>query len=176
MRIGAVVLSVTMKADDLTIPQTPSSMTSDWLTQALRRAGVLTRASVVAIEVHPVAAGSGFVGQTARLTIQYDEQEIGAPGTVFAKLSSADPSVRQQLRKVGIYETEAGFYRDVATLTDFPLSVPRPYLSLDDEKTSECCLLIEDLGQAEFGANLPGCSSTDAHIVVRQLGRLHAHF
>lgn len=170
-----MVLSVAMKTTDPTIPQTPSSVTCDWLTQVLRQAGVLNRAKVVAITVQPIGTGSGFVGQTARLQIRYDQREADAPETVFAKLSSADPAVREQLRKVGIYETEAGFYRDVATLKDFPLPVPRPYLSLYDEKTSECCLLIEDLGQAEFGDNLTGCSSTDASIVVRHLGRLHAH-
>lgn len=165
-----------MKTNDLTIPQTPHSITSDWLTLALRRAGVLDRAQVMAIDVQPVAAGSGFVGQTARLQIRYDQQEPNAPATVFAKLSSADPAVRQQLRRVGLYETEAGFYRDVAPMPDFPLPVPRPYLSLYDDKTSECIVLIEDLGQAEFGDNLTGCSSVDAQIVVRLLARLHAHF
>ncbi len=97
-----MVLSVHMKADHLNIPQSPSSITPDWLTQALRRAGVLKGANVVAIEVHPIVAGSGFVGQTARLTIEYDEQEAGAPATAFTKLSSADPTVRQQLRRVGL--------------------------------------------------------------------------
>jgi ubiquinone/menaquinone biosynthesis C-methylase UbiE len=37
-------------------------------------------------------------------------------------------------------------------------------------------LLLEDLGQLEFGDNLTGCSSADAQIAVRQLGLLHAHY
>ena len=158
------------------ILSTPDAISPVWLTRALRHVGMLDHAEVIAIDVKPIAAGSGFVGQTARLQISYSEQGVSAPASVFAKLSSADPAVRQQLRKVGIYETEAGFYRDVAPLPDFPLPVPRPYLSLYDEKTSECLLLIEDLGQAEFGDNLAGCSSTDAQVAVCQLGRLHAHF
>ena len=165
-----------MKADSFTIPQTPSSITADWLTQALRSAGVLKTSKVVAVDVHPIAAGSGFVGQTARLTIKYDGQEAGAPATAFAKLSSADPAVRQQLRRVGLYETETGFYRDIAASPDFPLPTPRPYLSLYDEGTGECLLLLEDLGHAEFGDNLAGCSPMDAQLVVRQLGSLHAHY
>lgn len=171
-----MVLSVLMKADTLKIPQAPSSITPDWLTQALRCAGVVNDAKVMAIDVHPIAVGSGFVGQTARLTIEYDEQEVGAPATAFAKLSSADPAVRQQLRRVGLYETEAGFYRDIAALPNFPLPTPRPYLSLYDEGTGECLLLLEDLGGAEFGDNLAGCSATDAQLAVRQLGCLHARY
>ncbi|OQW30998.1 MAG: hypothetical protein A4E19_20755 [Nitrospira sp. SG-bin1] len=160
----------------VTIPASPDAISPDWLTLALRRAGVLHHANVVAVNVRPVAGGSGFVGQTARLQIRYDRQEASAPATVFAKLSSADPAIRQQLRKVGLYETEAGFYRDVAPLPTFPLPVPRPYLSLYDEETSECVLLLEDLGQVEFGDNLTGSSSADAPMVVRHLGRLHARF
>src|SRR5574337_583536 len=91
-------------------------------------------------------------------------------------LSGKQPAVRQQLRRVGIYETEAGFYRDVALQPAFPIRVPRPYLSLYDEGTSASILLLEDLGAVEFGDNLAGCSATDAQIAVRQLGLLHAHF
>lgn len=160
----------------LTIPATPVAISPDWLTRALRQAGVLDRADVVAVEVTPVTAGSGFVGQAARLRLTYSKQEARAPATAFVKLSSADPAIRQQLRRVGIYETEVGFYRDAAPLPTFPLPVPRPYLSLYDDATGESVLLMEDLGQAEFGDNLTGCSATDAQIVVRQLGRLHAHF
>jgi hypothetical protein len=162
--------------DSILIPATLNAITPDWLTRVLHWVGILKRARVVAIEVQPIAAGSGFLGQTARLIIEYDEQEAGAPASLFVKLSSADPAVRQQLRKVGLYETEAGFYRDVAPLPDFPMPVPRPYLSLYNERTGECLLLLEDLSQAEFGDNLSGCSSSDAMVAVRQLGRLHAHF
>ena len=170
-------IMMAQESDDIEfIPATPHAITADWLTRVLRRAGILMRARVVAIEVQPVAAGSGFVGQTARLIIEYDEREAGAPASFFVKLSSANAAVRQQLRKVGLYETEAGFYRDTAPLPDFPMRVPRPYLILYNEQTSECLLLLEDLGQVEFGDNLTGCSVTDARIAVRQLGLLHAYF
>ncbi|MBH0201332.1 MAG: methyltransferase domain-containing protein [Nitrospira sp.] len=165
-----------MPEENLAIPVTPDAIDPSWLTLALRQVGVLDRAEVVAVDVTPIAAGSGFVGQAARLQITYSEQEASAPASVFAKLSSADPAVRQQLRRVGLYETEAKFYRDLAPLPTFPVPVPCPYLSLYDEATSACVLLIEDLGQAEFGDNLAGCSSTDAQLVVQQLGHLHAHF
>lgn len=95
---------------------------------------------------------------------------------MFAKLSSADPGVREKLRTVGIYATEAGFYRELAAAETFPIRVPRPYLSLYDETTGSSILLLEDLGQARFGDNVAGCSPADARIAVRQLALLHAHF
>jgi hypothetical protein len=168
---------MTQEPDDTgLIPATLNAITADWLTRALHRVGLLKRATVVAIDVQPIATGGGFVGQTARLVIEYNEPEGGAPASIFVKLSSADPAVRQQLRKAGLYETEAGFYHDLAPRPDFSISVPRPYLSLYNGGTGECLLLLEDLGQAEFGDDLTGCSSTDAIVVVRQLGLLHAHF
>ncbi|MGE3977868.1 MAG: phosphotransferase [Nitrospira sp.] len=168
---------MTTETDDtLSIPPTPDAISPDWLTRALRHAGVLNRAEVVAVDVTPIAAGSGFVGQAARLQVSYNEWESHAPSAVFAKLFSANPAVRQQLRRVGIYETEVGFYRDMALRPAFPVRVPRPYLSQYDESASASILLMEDLSTAEFGDNLTGCSVTDAQIVIRQLGRLHAHF
>src|SRR5579863_9949006 len=94
---------------NLSIPATPDAITPQWLTAALRGSGAIENAEVVSISVQPVAAGSGFVGQSARLHIAYDREEPGAPATLFAKLSSADPVVREKLRTVRLYETEAGF-------------------------------------------------------------------
>jgi len=162
--------------DDLSIPSTPDSISPAWLTAALRRAGAVEHATVAAISVSPVAAGSGFVGQVSRLHIEYDRKESGAPATMFAKLSSADPAVRKQLRAFGIYEAEASFYRDLAAMKSFPLRVPRPYVSLYDDAAAASILLIEDLGDGRFGDNVAGLSPPDARIAVGQLALLHAHF
>ena len=121
-------------------------------------------------------AGSGFVGQTAHLLIEYDRAEPGAPASLFAKLSSASPQVREQMRRLGLYETEAGFYRDLAALDDFPVRIPRPYLSLYEETTGASVLLIEDLGKAQFCDNVAGSSPEEALGIVRQMALLHAHF
>src|ERR1700693_4109133 len=117
---------------NLSIPPTPDSLTPELVTAALRGSGPTENASVVSIGVKPVAAGSGFVGQAARLHIGYDRKEPGAPAAIFAKLSSADLAVREKLRTVGLYEIEAGFYQDLAAMKSLPLRVPRPYVSLYD--------------------------------------------
>lgn len=160
----------------ISIQATPDAISPDWLTRALRHAGVLDRAVVVAVDVDPIAAGSGFVGQAARLKISYSDRESHAPATVFAKLSSVDPAVRQQLQRIGVYETEAGFYRDIASLPGFPMRTPRSYLNLYEENVDGSLLLLEDLGHAEFGNNIAGCSATDVETAVQQLALLHAYF
>jgi hypothetical protein len=161
--------------DKLSIPSMPDAITADWLTAAMRGSGALKSAQVVSVNVRPVAVGSGFVGQSARLHIAYDRKEVGAPSIVFAKLSSADAAIREQLRAIGLFEVEAGFYRDLAANT-LPVRVPRPYLSLYDDAAAASILLIEDLGEARFGDDAAGLSRTDAHTAVRQLALLHAHF
>ena len=165
-----------MSQNDLSIPLTPDSIGPEWLTAVLRRSGTIEHAKVVSARAQSVAAGSGFVGQAARLHLEYDSNEPSAPSTVFAKLSSADPAVREKLRTVGIYATEAGFYRDVAVSKALPMRVPRPYLSLYDDATAASILLIEDLGDARFGDNATGLFPADAQIAIRQLARVHAHF
>jgi len=165
-----------MSHDDHSIPATPDSITPEWLSAVLRQAGAVEHAKVVSVSVRLVSAGSGFVGQAAHLHLGYDGKESGAPSTVFAKLSSADPAVRENLRAVGLYATEAGFYRDVAISEVLPMHVPRPYLSRYDDATAASVLLIEDLGDARFGDNATGLSPTDTRIAVRQLARIHAHF
>jgi hypothetical protein len=156
-----------MSKDDPSIPPTPDSISPEWLTAVLRRSGAVEHARVVSVSVRPVAAGSGFVGQAARLHLGYDRKESGAPSTVFVKLSSADPAVREKLRTVGLYATEAGFYRDVASGEVLPTCVPRPYLSRYDHATAASVLLIEDLGDARFGDHVTGLSPTDTRVAIR---------
>jgi hypothetical protein len=158
------------------IPSTPDSISPEWLTAALRGAGAVEYAKVVSIRVWSVATGREFAAESARLQIGYDRKESGAPSTVFVKLSAADRSLREKLRAMGIYETEVGFYRDVAVREALPMRVPRPYLSLYNATTGASILVIEDLSNARFGDNSAGCSPADARSAVRQLALVHAHF
>jgi hypothetical protein len=158
------------------IPLTPDSISPEWLTTVLRHSRAITHARVASIAITPIGTGRGFVGQTARLQIEYDANETGAPARLFVKLSSADLGIRQKLRTLGLFETEAGFYRDLAAAETFPIHVPRCYLSVHDDTSGASIVLLEDLGDARFGDNLVGCSLTEARSAVRQIALLHAHF
>ena len=165
-----------MSQHGLPLPPSPDAISAEWLTAALRSSGAINHAEVSSLTIRPVEAGSGFVGQTARLFIEYDRAEPGAPALLFAKFSSAAPEVREKMRMLGLYETEAGFYRDLAARDNFPMRVPRPYLSLYEAETGASVLLIEDLGHARFCDNVTGSSEQEAVAVVRHLAQLHAHF
>jgi ecdysteroid kinase len=158
------------------VPPTPDSLSPEWLTAVLRQSLAITHARVASVAVTLISMGRGFVGQSARLKIEYDASETGAPATLFVKLSSADLAIRQKLRTLGFYETEAGFYRDLAALKTFPIRVPRCYFSQHDDRSGASIVLLEDLADARFGDNLLGCSLTEARSVVRHLALLHGHF
>jgi hypothetical protein len=148
------------------------SITPDWLTSVLRRTGAVRAAAVSSVQIEPVAVGVGLIGQSAVLRLHYDRQEQGAPASLFCKLSSADAAVRQRLRLIGLYECEAGFYRELAPTVN--IRVPRCYLSHYDHADASSILLLEDIGKARFGDSVAGCSKAEATLVIERVAALHA--
>jgi hypothetical protein len=105
---------------DLRAPRAPAlpaatvDLTPAWLTGALRRAGTLCDARVVAVASEQVGEGAGFVGTLARLRLRYDTTEPGAPPTVVAKLPTHLRANRALAELGGGYEREIRFYRELA--------------------------------------------------------------
>jgi hypothetical protein len=56
------------------------------MTDVLRGAGILRRATVLAVDVHAIGQGVGFLSGRARVTLTYDQAEEGAPASVVVKL------------------------------------------------------------------------------------------
>jgi len=156
------------------IPATPSGITAEYLTAVLRQSGTIKDNSVKSVEVRMVPAGSGFAGQGAYVTIEYERESNGAPAKMFAKMSSADAEVRGRLRSIGLYEAETGFYRDLSHQAK--IRVPRAYACLYDPKTGACLLLIEDIRHLRFADHVAGCTAADARTVVTGVARMHAHY
>src|SRR5262249_15135493 len=120
-------------------PASPTEITPEYLTTVLRHSGTIKDSAVTSVHVNVVAAGRGFAGQAAQLTIAYEHAEPDAPSTMFVKLSSAIPEVRERLRLLGLYETEIGFYRDLRH--DCPVRAPRFYAARYEPSTGESLLL-----------------------------------
>ena len=107
----------------LKIPCAPGQFTAECLTAILRRSGVIQQSKVESVQVQEQCVG--FVGQAAHLNLTYDRHEPGAPTNMFAKLSSASAEVRAKLNSIGLYETEAGFYRELSN--EIEVRVPRAW-------------------------------------------------
>jgi ecdysteroid kinase len=155
------------------IPATPNGITPEYLTEVLRQFGTIGDNSVKSISIESVPAGTGFVGQVAHLTVAYEREDATAPKTIFAKLSSADAGIRSKLRDIGLYETEAGFYRDLSRGSK--VRVPRAYACLYDPETAECLLLVENIRHLRFGDNLAGSTVAEARAAIVSLARMQAH-
>jgi thiamine kinase-like enzyme len=116
------------------LPMTLSDVSSEWLTDALRAGGVTDGTAVTAFDWQILGEGVGFIGQLARIRLQYDRDEPGAPESVVAKF----PSPIAQNRGFGVvarlYETEIRFYHDLAR--HVPVRVPRLYYGAFDPEAA----------------------------------------
>jgi hypothetical protein len=116
------------------IPQTLDELTPEWLTATLRAAGALEQASVRGVEREVLGAGEGFLGILARLSLDLDRDEPGAPRSLIAKLPL--PANRAMGEMLGAYEREILFYQELAS--QVPMRTPRVYYgALDRDRGSE---------------------------------------
>lgn len=150
-------------------PSNPAQVTPDWLSENLRRAGVLGDAAVATVEWQPI--GTGQVGDSARFTLSYDRPGAG-PATLAGKFAAADPTSRQTAVTHGLYAKEVAFYRELAD--SLAIRTPRALAAEVSGDGSEFVLLFEDLGPARGGNQLAGCTIEDARKAVRELAGLHA--
>ena len=190
---------------NLPIPERLDDLTPEWLTAALRAAGVLPAGEVTSVERETLGEGEGFLGDIARLRLRYAGGE--GPATVVAKLPKLANRALGEL--LGAYERESCFYAELAN--DLPLATPRLYYGdFDRDPTSErqatilaladrtprrltarmtqlgkwvaarkkrrYILLLEDLGGAEPGDQVTGVAPERCAVVLTAIARMHAAF
>ena len=156
------------------IPVTPQDISAVWLTNALRRSGVITNAAVEKVEAQVIGVGLGFTSQLARLTVGYEDLDAVGPRSMIAKAPSLHQSTREAMAASGVYERELRFYERLAP--SITLTVPRCYFNASDPETGDFVLLLEDLATTATSRQIPedACSVEDADFAVRQLAKLHA--
>jgi hypothetical protein len=142
------------------------------LTALLHDAGTLSAGTVTGLEIEPIGAGVGFLGQVARLRPSYDRAPEGAPRTLIGKLPTIDPGGREICRLFKFYEREIRFYRELTQRV--PLRVPRCYASVMDVPADDYLILMEDLGGLPIGDDAVGCSAAEAERAIRSIAGLHA--
>lgn len=163
-----------MSADRADPPFAPADVTATWLTGALRGSGALPLGRVASVAAEPLGAGKGMAGHLARLRVAYDGEVPGAPRTLVAKCSPADPQARALQNGIGIHEREVRFYELLAGRS--PLRTPSCHASAFDPAGGRSLLLLEDLSDAVNGSWLAGCSLAEAELVVDALAGHHAVF
>lgn len=142
------------------------------LTTWVRHAGMLRAGSVTGLIAEPIGAGSGFLGQIARLRPTYDPAGEAGPATLIGKLPTIDPGGREICRLFKFYEREIRFYRELAQRV--PVRVPRCYASVMNVEADDYLLLMEDLNSLPAGDDAAGCSIAEAERAIRSVAQLHA--
>ena len=153
-------------------PGHPDDLTADWLTDTLRKTGVLMQARVTARTIQDLGTEKGMTGQIIRMRLDYDRFETDAPRSLIAKFSSPDLQAREVIHAMGFYEREVRFYEQLAARS--PLWTPRCYCSAIDLNSGASLLLLEDLAPARNGSWVAGCSVDEAELVVRTIAPFHA--
>ena len=151
------------------IVATERGLSSQWLTGALRAAGVLDRQRVISVESRPV--GNGLIGTSLQLRLRYDAPAPDAPASVVVKLAATDRTSRATGAALNLYGREVAFYQTVAATV--AMRTPNVYFAGIDGRTQAFTLVFEDLGPARAGDQLTGCSLDDAATALDEAAALH---
>jgi hypothetical protein len=141
------------------VPKSLDEVTAEWLGGALG-------ATIESIDVHQIAAGEGFMGQLARVSITSPDAD--APTSVIVKLPTADPGGQFIGEMMRVWEREHCFYRDVAPR--MTIRVPTAYVNIAEPP----CLVLEDLAPATVGDHVAGASLDQAERAIDALARHHS--
>ncbi len=145
-----------------------AEFTADWLTDCLQRAG--SPARVTGFSAQPI--GTGQVGATYRLSLDYDPGHPKGPATLVAKLPSNDPLSRATGKTHLTYIRESRFYQLFAGKR--PMAVPDHLYIAFDEDSHDFTLLMHDLPHHVPGNQLAVPSLQEAQWAMDAAASIHA--
>lgn len=145
-------------------------LTLEWLQQAL--APVLAGSVLSGFEPTVIGVGEGFMGQLARVKLDYAEPNTLAPKSIIAKFAAARADTREMARDQNLYRREIGFYRDIGQ--DVGIRVPSCYYSDFTEETQQFVLLLEDMAPGVVSDQVAGTSRETSRMVIENFAKLHA--
>jgi len=153
------------------IPTALEDIDAAWLSTALSEGG-LPNTRVGRVQAAGLGVGAGFMGQLARLTLEYDKAPDDAPTSLIAKLPTADPGGQAIGQMLMVWDRESHFYREVAPHIE--LRIPRCYFNAADPEQHHYALLLEDMAPLTSGDQLAGASVAETLRVIENLAGFHA--
>jgi hypothetical protein len=143
-------------------------LTPVWLTQILADNGISAKVAHVSAQ----SIGTGQVGATYRLTLDYAEAGPDAPPTLVAKLPSNDPLSRATGKTHMTYIRESRFYELFAGKR--PMAVPDHLYIAFDAESHDFTLLMHDLPHHVQGNQLSVPSRAEAEWAMDAAASIHA--
>lgn len=157
----------------------------EWLTGALREAGVLTHAggdvAIASMTIEAIGDLGGVNGETYRVLIEYAGSAAQAPRSVVAKFPADRPGARGVASFQRWYEREVSFYRTLAVglAETSAIRAPRCYaasIDLAGDRPGDYVLLLEDLRPRAQGDQIAGCTVEEARAAIEAAAALHARW
>ncbi len=163
---------MTDTSTDLPIPARFDDLTPDWLTRALREAGLdgvtVSGARVDALET----GGHGLLCHLGRVRLTYEGAAADAPISLVAKLPKREPHIQEFGKMLRAWEMESRAYASLLPRLD--VRTARCFFNGCDVEGNAYALLLEDLGGLTGADQLKGVSPAQARLAIRWLAGLHA--
>ncbi len=151
-------------AGEVPVLRGPQELTSAWL------AAALGGGPIAGFTIEPI--GTGQMSETRRVSVEYAPGAQSGPASVVLKTASEDENSRSVGVRLGVYEREVCFYRELAPRVGGPL--PQCHVAVIDPREGWFTLLLEDVAPAVQGDQIAGCSVAQARLAIQQLAELHA--
>ncbi len=156
------------------IPEDEAALTPDWFRRALDIGGRYSVPHIRDVALENIGAGVGFVGKILRCRLSYQGNDSGQPKSVIVKLPASHPETLQTARRLGLYQREYAFYRQVAP--HVPIRSPALLYGDFDSDSHRFVLVLEDLSAMASADQIVGASPQQAVTAVRAAAQLHARF
>jgi hypothetical protein len=157
----------------LAIPSNLAELNISWLTDALKATETIKKARVIDCRAETIGAGTGLMADLARLHLNYDIPEKGAPKTLIAKVPASAVENLLVALTFNFYRREVDFYRYAAPISC--LRTPRPYYVDADDTGQKFVMLLEDLGPATVD-QVRGATAETTYKAVMEVAKFHAQF
>lgn len=123
-------------------------------------------------EVSSVSAlrvGTGQMGQSWRLTVEWADAATSLPTSFVAKMAGGDPATRTLIADG--YRGEFLWYTSISSTLD--IRIPKCWYATITDDAVSFVLLLEDLAPSVPGEQLRGVTVPEAHIALREMAGLH---
>lgn len=154
------------------LPDTVHDIDGRWLVSALREGGADVSGAITEIDLEPITAAVGLMGEVTRLTLTWEAGADPGPPSIVAKFPSALPENRALGQALGLYAIEHRFYAELAG--DVGLRTPQVWFTGADPDQGRFVVLLEDLGACTRYDQLDGAPLPAAEAMIDVLATMHA--
>ncbi len=156
------------------IPENTKSITSEWLNSVLHKNGVLKGENIKSISLEPCGSEEGWIGDIARITVNYDGNASNLPNSMIAKWHPSSEFIYNWGVQLGFLDNGIRFYSEIAPIS--PIRVPKLIYSDFDLNSKRFALILEDCSKYTGIDLIKGMNYEQTKIAVTSLAKFHSRW